>query len=193
VGAVNVLVANAGLPGTGALGEYSREQVDKVLDVNLNAPVHLTHILLPKMIERGSGHLVYMGSISSKVATAWSSLYNATKFGLRGFAFALHEELKGTGVGTTTVFPGPISDAGMWADGGLDLPRGVSARSPEQVAAAVIKGIETDKPEIDVAHPVMRLGGWLAGPAPRVVGAINRRVGANETAAALSERQKVKR
>jgi len=193
VGDVDVLVANAGLPGTGALGEYTREQVDKVLAVNLNAPVHLTHILLPKMQERGSGHLVYVGSISSKVATAWSSLYNGTKFGLRGFAFALHEELRGSGIGVTCVFPGPISDAGMWADGGLDLPRGVSARSPEQVAAAVIKGIETNKPEIDVAHPVMRLGGWLAGPAPRLIAAFNRRVGANETAERLSEAQKVKR
>lgn len=193
VGDVDVLVANAGLPGTGALGEYTREQVDKVLDVNFNAPVHLTHILLPKMQARGSGHLVYIGSISSKIATAWSSLYNGTKFGLRGFSFALREELRDSGVGVTCVFPGPISDAGMWADGGLDLPSGVSARSPEQVAAAVIKGIEKNKPEIDVAHPVMRLGGWLAGPAPRVVSAFNRLAKTNEQAAALSEKQKVKR
>ena len=192
-GAVDVLVANAGLPGTGALAEYSREQVDKVLNVNLNAPVHMTHILLPKMLERGSGHLVFIGSISSKVATAWSSLYNGTKFGVRGFSFALHEELRGTGVGTTAVFPGPISEAGMWADGGMDLPTGISARSPEQVAAAVLKGIDKNKPEIDVAHPVMRLGGRLAGPAPRVVSAMNRLVKTNEQAAELSEKQKVKR
>ena len=63
----------------------------------------------------------------------------------------MHEDLRGTGVGVTTVFPGFIADAGMWADGGLDLPRGVRPSKPAAVADAVIKGIEKDKPEIDVA------------------------------------------
>lgn len=189
----DVLVANAGLPGTGNLESYSEEEVDRVIDVNLRTPVHLTHALLPQMLERGHGHFVYIGSISSKVATAQASLYNATKFGLRGFSFAIHEDTRGTGVGSTCVFPGPVSDAGMWADAELDLPRGVTARSPEQVAEAVVKGITEDKPEIDVAHPLMRLGGWLAGPAPRLISAFNRQGGTNTIAEELAERQRVKR
>ena len=192
VGDVDILVANAGLPGTGKLDEYSPEQIDRVLDVNLRAPVHMTRALLPGMLERGRGHLVYISSMSGKVATARSSLYNGTKFGLRGFAFAMREDVRGTGVGVTTVFPGFISDAGMWADGGLDLPRGIRTKSPDQVASAVIKGIEKDKAEIDVAPLPIRLGGWLAGPVPNAIAAINRR-GGGDIADALAERQREKR
>ena len=193
VGDVDVLVANAGLPGTGKLDEYSTEQIDRVIDVNLRSPIQMTRALVPGMLERGRGHLVYISSISGKVATAHSSLYNATKFGLRGFSFAMHEDLGGTGVGATTVFPGVVADAGMWADGGLDLPRGVKASKPEAVADAVIEGIENDKPEINVANPIERLGGLLAGPAPRLVSFINRHAGTNELAEALAERQVEKR
>ena len=167
-------MANAGLPGTGRLGEYSSEQIDRVIDVNLRSPIHMTHALLPGMLERGRGHLVYISSISGKVATAYASLYNATKFGLRGFSFAMHEDLRGTGVGATAVFPGAVADAGMWADGGLDLPPGVKPSKPSAVADAVIEGIEKDKPEINVGNPIERLGGVLAGPAPRLVSFINR-------------------
>jgi short-subunit dehydrogenase len=193
VGTVDVLVANAGLPGTGKLGDYTPEQIDRVIDVNLRSPVHMSHALLPAMLDRGRGHLVYISSMSGKVATPRSSLYNGTKFGLRGFAFAMREDLRGTGVGVTTVFPGFISDAGMWADGGLDLPTGIGTKTPEQVAKAVIKGIEKDKAEIDVAPFPIRFGGWLAGPAPRAVAAINRRGGGNEMADALTDRQVEKR
>ncbi len=193
VGQVDVLVANAGLPGTGKLSEYEPDQIDRVLDVNLRAPVHMTHALLPGMVERGRGHLVYISSMSGKVATARSSLYNGTKFGLRGFAYAVREDLRGTGVGVTTVFPGFISDAGMWADAGVDLPRGVGMKSPEQVASAVIKGIEKDKAEIDVAPLFIRLGGWLAGPAPNAVAAINKRGGGDNIADSLAEAQREKR
>jgi short-subunit dehydrogenase len=193
VGEVDVLVANAGLPGTGKLSEYSGEQIDRVLDVNLRSPIHMTQALLPGMLERGSGHLVYISSMSGKVPTVRSSLYNGTKFGLRGFAHAMHQDLRGSGVGVTTVFPGFISDAGMWADGGLDLPMGIRTRKPEQVADAVIKGIEKDRAEIDVAPLFVRVGGWLSGPAPNMIAAINRRGGGNDIADALAERQAEKR
>jgi uncharacterized protein len=193
VGHVDILVANAGLPGTGKLTEYSGEQIDRVVDVNLRSPINMTHAMLPGMLERGRGHLVYISSMSGKVATPRSSLYNGTKFGLRGFAFALREDLRDTGVGVTTVFPGFISDAGMWADGGIELPRGIRLKSPDQVAKAVIKGVEKDKAEIDVAPLPLRLGGWLAGPAPNLVAAINRQGGADETAETLAGRQAEKR
>ncbi len=190
---IDVFVANAGLPGTGKLGEYTSEQVDRVIDVNLRSPIHMTHVLLPGMLERGRGHLVYISSISGKVATPYSSLYNATKFGLRGFSFGMHEDLRGTGVGATAVFPGAVADAGMWADGGLDLPPGVKPSKPEAVAEAVITGIEKDRPEINVANPIERLGGVLAGPAPRLVSFINRHGPTNKLAEALAERQTEKR
>jgi short-subunit dehydrogenase len=193
VGQVDVLVANAGLPGTGRLEEYTPDQIDRVIDVNLRAPIQMTNALLPGMLERDRGHLVYISSMSGKVATARSSLYNGTKFGLRGFAYATREDLRDTGVGVTTVFPGFISDAGMWADGGQTLPRGIGMKSPEQVANAVIKGIEKDRAEIDVAPLMLRFGGWLAGPFPNAVSAINKRGGGDDLADALSDAQREKR
>jgi short-subunit dehydrogenase len=193
VGDIDVFVANAGLPGTGKLTEYTDEQVDRVIDVNLRSPIQMTHALLPGMLERGRGHLVYISSISGKVATPYSSLYNATKFGLRGFSFAMHEDLRGTGVGASAVFPGAVADAGMWADGGLDLPPGVKPSKPSEVADAVIEAIEKDKPEINVGNPIERLGALLAGPAPRLVSLINRHGPTNKIAAELAERQVEKR
>jgi hypothetical protein len=69
----------------------------------------------------------------------------------------------------------------------------VKASKPEAVAEAVITGIEKDRPEINVANPIERLGGVLAGPAPRLVSFINRYAGTNELAEALAERQVEKR
>jgi short-subunit dehydrogenase len=192
-GHVDVLVANAALPASGRLGDFTAEEADRALAVNLRAPIQLTHAVLPQMLERDSGHLVYISSIAGKIASGGGSLYSAGKFGLRGFSFALHEELQGTGVSATAVFPGFIRDAGMFAEAELDLPRGVGSRTPDQVAAGVLKGIATGRPEIDVAALSQRFGGWLWGPAPRVVSALTRMGGGEKFADALAEGQKNKR
>jgi short-subunit dehydrogenase len=192
-GAVDVLVANAGLPGTGKLGEYTTEQIDRVLDVNLRSAIHLTHALLPGMLERGRGHLIYISSMSGKVASPSAALYNATKFGLRGFSLATHEDLRGTGVGCTTVFPGFIEDAGMWADSKLEAPPGSGTRRPEDVANAVLKAIRKNPYEIDVAGLIPRSGGWLTGPAPALVAAMQRASGGEKISDELAEAQREKR
>src|SRR5204862_240112 len=83
-GRVDVLVANAGLPASGPLDGFSPAEIERALDVNLRAPMQLTRALLPQMVERGQGHLVFVSSLAGKVASVGSSLYSATKFGLRG-------------------------------------------------------------------------------------------------------------
>jgi short-subunit dehydrogenase len=192
-GRVDVLVANAALPGSGRIDSYSPDQIDRALDVNLRAPMQLARAVVPAMVERGAGHVVLISSLSGKVASAQSGIYNATKFGLRGFGFALHEELRDTGVGTTTVFPGFIAEAGMFAESGTKLPPGVGMRKPEQVADAVVKGIEKDRAEIDVAPVGLRLGGWLFGVSPSLVAGIQRRLGGDKVAEQLAEGQTDKR
>ena len=192
-GAVDVLVANAGIPGTGQLEEYTPEQIDRVLDVNLRSAVHLTNALLPGMLERRRGHLVYISSMSGKVASPAASLYNATKFGLRGFSLALHEDLRGSGVGCTTVFPGFIQDAGMWADAELKTPPGSGIRRPVDVADAVLKAIDKNPHEIDVSGPLPRIGAWLTGAAPAAVAAVQRLGGGSKVSADLAEAQRDKR
>ena len=192
-GHVDVLVANAGLQAGGPLLDFQAEQIDRALDVNLRAPIQLARSLAPAMVQRGEGHLVFISSIAGKVANAGSSLYSGTKFGLRGFAFGLSEDLRGTGVGVTTVFPGFVRDAGMFHDAGVKLPPGIGTRSPEQVAAAVLMGIEGGRAEIDVAPLPQRAGGWIAGIAPSALAAVVRRLGGGQVSSQLAKAHEAKR
>jgi short-subunit dehydrogenase len=190
---VDVLVANAAMPASGLLTELTLEQVDRMLDVNLRAPIALAHALAPAMVSRGRGHIVFISSMSGKAATPAASLYAATKFGLRGFSLGLREDLRPHGVGVSTVLPGFIRDAGMYANTGVKLPFVVGTRTPEDVAAAVIRAIERNRAEIDVAPVIVRLGATFAGLAPQVAAAASRLMGSEKIAAEFSAAQADKR
>jgi short-subunit dehydrogenase len=192
-GRVDILVANAALPGSGLLDGFSAEEIDRTLDVNLRAPIMLTHALSPAMASRRNGHLVYISSLSGKVAAPGSSLYNATKFGLRGFASAMRAELRSSGVGVSSIFPGFIRDAGMFADSGVDLPPGVGTRSPEQVADAVVSAVERNRGEVDVAPLPLRAGATFAGFAPELSHTVTRKLGGEEIARKMAAAQRDKR
>jgi short-subunit dehydrogenase len=166
VGSVDVLVANAGLPAAGSLTDFSAEQVERALRVNLEAPMLLARALYPAMVERGSGHLVFVASLSGKAASPRTSVYNATKFGLRGFALGLRSDLGPAGVGVSIISPGFVREAGMFAESGAKPPPGMGTASPEQVGAATVKAIEKDKVEIAVAPLPQRLGAHLALASP---------------------------
>jgi short-subunit dehydrogenase len=150
-GTVDILVANAGLPGAGWLTDFTPDQVTRALRVNLEAPMLLARALFPAMVDGGSGQLVFVASLAGKAASPLTSIYNATKFGLRGFALALRADLGPKGVGVSLVSPGFIREAGMFADAGAKPPPGLGTATPEQVSAAVIKAIEHDKVELAVA------------------------------------------
>lgn len=192
-GEVDILVANAGLPATGRLESFTLAEIDRALAVNLRAPMALAHALGPSMIERGRGHLSFMSSLNGKVATPQTAVYNATKFGLRGFAAALRSDLRANGVEVSAVFPGFIRDAGFFADSGVKLPPGVGTRSPQDVARAVISAIEHNRGEVDVAPLTLRLGSAFAGLAPEVAATINRKMGADKIAGELAEGNASKR
>ena len=175
-GDIDVLVANAALPGSGLLSTYSVEQIDRALDVNLRAPILLAHALAPGMVARGGGQLVFMGSLSGKSANGGGSMYSATKFGVRGFALSLRHDLADHGVGVTTINPGVIRDAGMFHESGAKLPPGVGTRTPADVARAVVRAIEHDPAEIDVAPLPLKAGAALAALAPGVADVVTRRL-----------------
>ncbi len=189
----DVLVANAGLPASGRLEIYEPEQIERALNVNLLAPVLLAHALSPAMVARGSGHIVFMSSLAGKAATAGSSLYNATKFGLRGFASALRAELHDSGVGVSTIMPGFIHGAGMFAESGAKLPAGVGTKSPEQVADATLRAIERNRGEVDVAPVGLRLGSSVANIVPDLSAAVTRKLGGAKLAANMEKGQRDKR
>jgi len=147
----DILVANAGLPGAGKLTDFSAEQVSRALRVNLEAPMLLARALYPAMLERGSGQLVFVSSLAGKSASPRSSIYNATKFGLRGFALGLRMDLEPRGVGVSLVSPGFVREAGMFAEAGAPLPPGLGTARPEQVGEAVVTAIEKNRVEVTVA------------------------------------------
>jgi short-subunit dehydrogenase len=179
---IDIFVANAGLPASGRLETYDEEQIERALLVNLHAPIMLTHALAPHMVSRGAGHIVFMSSLAGKTATAGSSLYNATKYGLRGFAGAMRAELHGTGVGVSTIFPGFIRDAGMFADANVTLPFGVGTKTPEAVADATLRAIERNRGEIDVAPIGLKVGSLLGGVAPETAARVTRKSGGHDIA-----------
>ena len=192
-GDIDILVANAGLPGSGRLDSFSEEEIDRALDVNLRAPMVMARAIAPRMVQRGEGHIVFMSSLAGKASTAGSSIYNATKFGLRGFAGALRAELHGTGVGVSAIFPGFIRDAGMFADASVKLPPGVGTKSPEHVAAATLRAIERDRGAVDVAPVGLKLGATLGSLAPETAAAVTRRMGGDLLAKRFEAGQKSKR
>jgi short-subunit dehydrogenase len=192
-GAVDILIANAALPATGRLLELEQTQIDTMLEVNLDAPVALVRALAPAMVSRGRGHIVLISSLSGKSAGPASSIYSASKFGLRGFAHGARADLRGTGVGVSVIMPGFVREAGMFADSGVKLPPGVGTSSPEQVAAAVITAIERNRGEVSVAPVAVRAGASVAAVFPDFAAAAQRLLGSERVAARLSERQLGKR
>ncbi len=163
---VDVVIANAGISGDGLIVGGDPADVDRVIEVNLTANIHLARELGGHMVERRRGHIVFIGSLAGKAAGAGTALYSASKFGLRGFAIALRDELGPEGVGVSLVQPGFVRDAGMFADGGSELPPGIGTSSPEAVATAVRRAIEKDKGMVTVAPPLIRGAADMANAAP---------------------------
>jgi short-subunit dehydrogenase len=190
---VEVLVANAAMPATGALTELTQEQIDRMLEVNLRAPIALAHALAPSMCARRRGHMVFMSSLAGKAASPASAIYSATKFGLRGFALGIREDLRANGVGVSVVLPGFIRDAGMFADAKVELPRAVGTRTPDDVAAAVIRAIERNRAEIEVAPAPLRVAANFAAVAPQLAAGVSRRTGGERIASELAAGQIDKR
>jgi short-subunit dehydrogenase len=186
----DVLVANAALPASGMLDSFSEEEIDRALAVNLRAPIVMAQAMARTMLGRGEGHLVFVSSLAGKVASPGSSLYNATKFGLRGFAQALRAELHGTGVGVSVIYPGFIRGAGMFHESGAKLPPGVGTRTPEDVAGAVVRSIEANKGEIDVAPVPLRAGTVFGAVAPELAASVSRRLGADRLSREIGSGQR---
>ena len=188
-----MLVANAALPASGRLEDFSPDEIDRAIDVNLRAPIQLTRALLRACSSAGAATWCFVSSLSGKVASPRSGLYSATKFGLRGFASGLREDVEPNGIGVTVVFPGFVSDAGFFAESGVKLPRWVGTRTPEQVADGVVRGIERERAEVDVAPLSLRLGTRLSELAPITAARVQRRLGSERIADGLADAQRGKR
>jgi NAD(P)-dependent dehydrogenase (short-subunit alcohol dehydrogenase family) len=135
------IVNAAGSFRLGALAELDATEFDRQIDANLRAPYLVIRTFLPLMLERGSGHIVTIGSVAGRVAMAGNGAYSASKFGIRGLHAVLALELKGTGVRSTLVEPA-ATDTPLWdsIDRSVhaNLPPKEAMLQPDDVADAVL-------------------------------------------------------
>lgn len=190
-GPVDILVANAAIPATGDFtNEVDEDFIERTLDVNLKAPILMAKHFVPPMVKNKKGHLVFISSVAGRMPAKGSTMYCATKYGMRGFAGSLREDLHGTGVGVSTVFPGFIRDAGMFAKTGVKLPSVMGTKSPVDVAEAVIRSIRRDLGEVTVAAVDQRLGAFMSMLTPNLVSKLQRTFGGDAIANAIVRTQR---
>ena len=141
LGVPDILVNNAGIFFIKALADTPPADFTATLATNLTGPFLLARALVPQMVQRGSGHLVTIGSISDYIGFPGSAAYAASKFGLRGMHEVIRAETAKTGVRTTLISPGPV-DTDIWDDVKPDEKPGFTKRKDmmraEDVAEAVL-------------------------------------------------------
>ena len=144
LGVPDVLVNNAGIFFIKSLGETTYADFTAALATNLTGPFLLARAVIPRMVARGSGHLVTIGSISDYIGFSGSTAYAATKFGLRGMHEVIRQETAKSGVRTTLISPGPV-DTDIWDAVNPDSKPGFTKRKDmmraEDVAAAVVYAV----------------------------------------------------
>jgi short-subunit dehydrogenase len=150
VGSVDILVNNAGIEIYRAFQDYALADLQSVLSVNLLAAMELTRLVLPSMLNQGSGHIVNMASLSGKKGHPYDSVYSASKAGLLMWSDAIRQELASTGVEISSICPGYVSQQGMLADTGVPVPSFGGVSTPADVAKAVVRAIEQNKAEVIV-------------------------------------------
>jgi short-subunit dehydrogenase len=168
---VEVLINNAGYGSGGAFHELDGESEAAMVRVNCEAVVALTHEYLPKMIERGRGGVLNVGSTAGEQPLPRQATYSASKAFVNTFSDALHAEMHGTGVTVTSLRPGPVKTefgdvAGISEE--LFSAPDFTIKSSEQVAAAAVEGLEHGKRTVapGVAAKFATVGGRLT---PRTV------------------------
>ncbi|GGL12944.1 oxidoreductase [Sphaerisporangium melleum] len=176
-GAVDVLVSNAGAGWAGPLVAMPHDRLAELAAVNLIAPIGLTRLLLPGMVEAGRGHLVFVASIAGAIGVGNEAVYSATKAGLLIFAEALHEELRPfREIGVSVVLPGVVDTPFFQRRGvpyGRRRPRPVP---PERVARGIVAAIRHERAESFVPG-WLRLPARLRGAAPGPFRRLVRRLG----------------
>lgn len=115
----DALLVNAGIGVSGAFHETPLDEHLGVIALNVTSLVHLAHLVLPSMVERGSGHLLVTSSVTAAAPGPFISTYSASKAFVQSFAQAIRTELSDTGVSVTALMPGPTDTefferADMW-------------------------------------------------------------------------------
>ena len=153
-GGVDMLINNAGLIDFKEFADEDPEIMNRILKVNVLAPMQLTRAVLPAMLQQNKGHTVNVGSIFGTLAFAFFTSYSTSKFALRGFSEALRRELKGTGVDVSYIAPRAVrtplnTDAVMM----MAMKTGMNMDDPALTARKIVQAINKRKKEAYLGFP----------------------------------------
>jgi short-subunit dehydrogenase len=166
-GRVDVLFANAGFGHYRPFAEMGVEEMQLMVATNVLGQMYCTHAVLPGMMERRRGHLVFMSSTNGRIPPPLQSVYNATKFATIGFAETLLYEVEAFGIGVTIVYPGAI-DTPFFAEPEFNVMRTPKKLPAEKVGKAIARGVE--RGSFDVSVPgVLRLPAAFRVLAPPLI------------------------
>ena len=174
LGPIDILVNNAALESGGAFTDLDARTIAQTVEVNLTAPMHLARLVVPGMIDRSTGHIVTISSTGGKRGVAYNAVYCGTKAGVIEWSNGLRAELARSGVKVSVICPGYVTQVGMFAKFGMDPPAVLGSCTPGAVAAAVVRAIDRNRPEIIVnsrpLRPLLALGAlsprfsdWMIG------------------------------
>lgn len=183
LGSIDLLVNNAGVEVTSAFSCFTRAELVSMVDVNLTAPLLLTHRLVPGMLSRGQGHVVFISSAAGKIGPAYQEPYAATKAGLVGLTQSLRAEYLDAPVGFSVVCPGFISGDGMYqrmVEAGIKSNRLLGETTTKKVTDRVIEAIRRDLPEVIETGAPLRPILALSQLTPRSVERLAPRFGLTE-------------
>lgn len=176
---LHILVNNAGVAWYGPTLKTPEAEWDRILAVNLHAPVRLTRRLLPLLIDQPRSHIVNLASICGLVAGPRLTAYSTSKFGLVGFSEALRGEFSRHGLGVTVICPGPVRTR-MLTDthsasnhGKIPAPPRWISTSPAHVAACVVRAIRREHSVVVISW-LARLLFWIKSLAPTTLDAMQR-------------------
>lgn len=146
---IHMLVNNAGYHERGPVEKVSVDNLGRMVDVNLKAPIVLCRTAIPYLQKVKEAAIINVGSLAGRTPVPGSATYSATKFGLRAFTFALAEELRESHIKLATVSPGPINTGFIMEniDNVSDLTFSQPISTAEQVADAIIDLAGNDRRE----------------------------------------------
>lgn len=159
---VDILVNNAGVTYYGSTAQMSAEHWDRLLEINLRAPIRLTSLLLPSLLARPEAHVLNVCSALGLIGMPKVAAYCTSKFGLVGYSESLRAECGRLGLGVTALCPGFVATnlfrnaVSVTAGREVKSPPGWACTTPERVARAAVKAIRRDRRFV-VVEPVARV------------------------------------
>lgn len=141
VGPLDIFHANAGAYVGGAAAEGNPDEWDRMLNLNINAAFRSVQAVLPRMIERKTGDIIFTSSVAGVVPVVWEPIYTASKFAVQAFLHSTRRQVSEYGIRMGAVLPGPVVTALLddWPKEKMDeaLANG-SLMQPREVAEAVL-------------------------------------------------------